>query len=148
MVVYGGGEHTLTRRKIGTRYVIAAVRILANPNAPKDIAEVVKLQDAIQVEQPDGPGKFEIPAWDTASQKKLRDALNVLANTLPDKNRMFGAKEVDPVRHLLGAASAWVGNPDQDAIYLNVVPKQNDGKTVYRMTVKDVPVEEFWSVSV
>lgn len=28
------------------------------------------------------------------------------------------------------------------------VPKQNDGKTVYRLTVKDVPVDGFWSVSV
>jgi hypothetical protein len=62
---------------------------------------------------------------------------------------MFGAKsEVDPVRHLLGAASGWGGNPDKDAVYLNIVPKQNDGNTVYRLTVKDVPVDGFWSVSV
>ena len=27
-------------------------------------------------------------------------------------------------------------------------PKQNDGKTVYRLTVRDVPVDGFWSVSV
>lgn len=51
-----------------------------------------------------------------------RDALNVLADTLPDKNRMFGAKgDVDPIRHLLGAASGWGGNPDRDAIhYLSI----------------------------
>ena len=40
------------------------------------------------------------------------------------------------------------GNPDKDAIYLNVVPKTNDGKTVHRLTLKDVPVDAFWSVSV
>jgi hypothetical protein len=148
MVVYGG-RHTLTREKVGTRYVITAIRILADANDPKDIAEVVKLQDAIRVEQPGGPGKFEVPAWDPVSQKTVRDALNVLADTLPDKNRMFGAKgEVDPVRYLLGAASGWGGNPDKDAVYLNVVPRQNDGKAVYRLTVKDVPVDGFWSVCV
>jgi hypothetical protein len=148
MVVYGGGKHTLTREKIGTRYVITAIRILADPNDPDDIAEVVKLQDAIQVEQTD-IGRFEVPAWDPVSQKEVRDALNVLADTLPDKNRMFGTKEeVDPVRHLLGAASGWGGNPDKEAVYLNVVPERNDGKTVYRMTVKDVPVNAFWSVCV
>ena len=27
-------------------------------------------------------------------------------------------------------------------------PKENDGKTAYRLTVKDVPVDGFWSVSV
>jgi hypothetical protein len=148
MVVYGGGKHTLTREQIGTRYVIAAVRILANPNDPQDIAEAVKLQDAIQVEQKD-IGKLELPAWGQTSQKKVRDSLNVLADTLPDKNRMFGTKEqVDPIRHLLGSASAWGGNPDQEAVYLNVFPEKNDGKTVYRLTVKDVPVEAFWSVCV
>ncbi len=33
-------------------------------------------------------------------------------------------------------------------IYLNVTPPNNDGKTIYRLTVKDVPVDGFWSVSV
>ena len=62
---------------------------------------------------------------------------------------MFGTKaEVDPVRHLIGTAIAWGGNPEKDAIYLNVTPKENDGKTIYRLTVKDVPVDAFWSISV
>jgi hypothetical protein len=33
-------------------------------------------------------------------------------------------------------------------LYLNVVPVLNDGKTIYRLSVKDVPVDGFWSVSV
>lgn len=149
LVVYDGGKHTLNREQIGMRYVFTAIRILADPNDPQDIAEAVRLQDAIRVEQPGGPGEFEAPAWDPGSQKTVRDALNVLADTLQDKNRMFGAKgEVDPVRHLLGAASGWGGNPDKDAVYLNVVPKQNDGKTPYTLTLEDVPVDEFWSISV
>ena len=61
---------------------------------------------------------------------------------------MFGTREqVDPVRHLIGSASAWGGNNEKDALYLNVVPGRNDGTTVYRLTVKDVPVDGFWSVS-
>ncbi len=95
------------------------------------------------------PGKFEAPNWDPASQKKVRDALLVLGSTLPDSKRMFGPKaEVDPVRHLIGSAMAWGGNPEKDAIYLNVTPAKNDGKTVHRLTVKDVPVDAFWSISV
>jgi hypothetical protein len=62
---------------------------------------------------------------------------------------MFGTRDqVDPVRHLIGAASAWGGNPERDALYLNVVPAKNDGTSVYRLTAKDVPVDGFWSVSV
>jgi hypothetical protein len=148
MVVYGGGKHTLTREAIGTRYVMTAVRILADPSDAKDIQEAVKLQDAIKVEQKNA-GKFEVPTWDPVSQKKVRDALIVLSSTLPDTRRMFGTKsEVEPVRHLIGSAMGWGGNPDKDALYLNVTPKQNDGKTVYRLTVKDVPVDGFWSISV
>jgi hypothetical protein len=29
-----------------------------------------------------------------------------------------------------------------------VTPSRNDGATVYRLTVKDVPVDGFWSISV
>lgn len=148
MVVYGAGRHTLTRENIGTRYVITAVRILADATDPEDIEAVVKLQNAIQVEQ-QNIGNFEVPNWDPVSQKTVRDALNVLADTLPDKNRMFGTKdEVDPVRYLLGAASGWGGNPDKDAVYLNITPPKNNGETVYQLTVRDVPVDGFWSISV
>lgn len=79
----------------------------------------------------------------------VREHLLALATTLPDTKRMFGSKDVvDPVRRLIGSASAWGGNPENDALYLNVTPANNDGKTIYRLAVKDVPVDGFWSVSV
>ncbi len=148
-VDYGAGTHTLTKDKVGTRYVIVAVRTLVNPDDPKDLEAVHALQDAIKVDQPGGPGKFEVPNWDEASQKTVRDGLIMLATTLPDTKGMFGPRGgVDPLRHLIGAASAWGGNPEKDALYLNVVPGKNDGKTIYKLNVKDVPVDGFWSISV
>jgi len=148
-VFYKPGAYTFTRDDIGTRYLLAAFRTLADPNDPQDVKKVHALQDAIKVEQPGGPGKLEVPNWDQASQKKVRDALLVLAETLPDTKKAFGKKgEVDPVRHLIGSASAWGGNPEKEALYLNLVPSKNDGKTVYKLTVKDVPVDGFWSISV
>ncbi len=146
-VIYGADSHTFTREKIGTRYVMMAVRTLVDPADPKDVQQVHALQDAIKVRQK-SPGKFEVPKWDPVSQKKVRDALLVLATTLPDSNRMFGTKDqVDPVRRFIGAASAWGGNPDEEATYLNVNPTKNDGSTVYRLNVKNVPVDGFWSIS-
>jgi len=147
-VIYSAGEHTLTRNQIGTRYVATAVRILVDPNDPADVSAVHALQDAVTVQQ-DSSGSFEIPRWDPVSQKTVRDALVTLATTLPDTRRTFGTKEdTDPVRHLIGAANAWGGNPQQDALYLTVVPPKNDGTTVHRLTVGDVPVDGFWSVTV
>ena len=62
---------------------------------------------------------------------------------------MFGAADkVDPVRHLVGTAAGWGGNPEEDAKYLAVVPKANDGATAHVLKVKDVPVDGFWSMTV
>jgi hypothetical protein len=146
-VVHGQGNYTLTKDKVGTRYVAAAIRTLVDPQDPKDIGQVHALQDAVKVEQK-AAGQFEAPHWDQASQKKLRDALLVLATTIPDFSKAFGTKaEVDPIRHLIGTAAAWGGNPDRDATYLNITPAKNDGNTVYKLNVRDVPVDAFWSVS-
>ncbi len=147
-VFYGAGAHTLTKERIGTRYVVVALRTLVDPANPKDIEEVHALQDAIRVDQISS-GTFEIPNWDRTSQKKVREALLMLGSTLPDSKGMFGVKgEVDPVRRLIGAATAWGGNPEKEATYLTVTPDKNDGMTVYKLNVKDVPVDGFWSISV
>ncbi|MDP9631738.1 UNVERIFIED_ORG: hypothetical protein J2W85_003817 [Ensifer adhaerens] len=147
-VVYDAGEHTLTKEGVGTRYVVVAIRTLVDPADAKDIEAVHALQDAIKVSQAKS-GSFEVPAWDPASQKTVREALLVLGATMPDFKKTFGTKEeVDPVRHLIGTASGWGGNPDKDAVYLNITPAKNDGATVYKLDVKDVPVDAFWSVSV
>ncbi len=145
-VVYKG-SYTLTREKIGTRYVLAAVRTLVlKPDDPKDMEEVHKLQDSIKVDQAK-PGKFEVPHWDLECQNKVRAALLVLGATLPDSKRTFGTKDqVDPVRFLIGSAMAWGGNPEKEATYINVTPRQNDGKTIHKLNVKDVPVDGFWSI--
>ena len=37
--------------------------------------------------------------------------------------------------------------PAEAASYVNVVPEKNDGTTAYTLTVKDVPVDAFWSVT-
>ena len=148
-VAYGADVRTLTEEEIGTRYVLVAVRILVDPNDPKDVEAVRALQDAIKVE-PAGRTRerSKIPNWDPSSQIKVRDALLELARRYPTPRACSGQGKVDPVRHLIGAAAAWGGNPRQDAIYLNVTPPNNDGKTIYRLTVKDVPVDGFWSISV
>jgi hypothetical protein len=145
--VYGAGPHTFDKDKVGTRYVLIGIRTLVDPADPKDVAQVHALQDAIKASQK-SVGTLELPRWDPASHKKVRDALLVLGSTLPDFKNAFGAKgQVDPIRHLIATASAWGGNPDKDAVYLNITPARNDGSTVYRLSVKDVPVDAFWSVS-
>jgi len=147
-VWYGPGSHTLTREGIGTRYVSVTVRTLVDPADLRDVAAAHGLQDALEARQKSA-GSFEVPKWDPESQKKVREALLALATTVPDTKNMFGPRnEVDPVRHLIGSALLWGGSPERDAIYLNVTPAANDGATVHRLKVRDVPVDGFWSITV
>lgn len=146
-VVYAPGDHAYTKDKVGTRYVYLIVRTLVDPQNLDDVKAANVLQDAIKTEQ-EKVGAFEVPAWDKASQDKVRDALLVLG-TLGGLKNMFGRQdEVDPVSFLIASAGGWGGNPPNAAVYLPVFPKDNDGKTAHRITVKDVPVDGFWSVSV
>lgn len=147
-VSYGAGSYALTKEEVGTRYALAGIRTLVDPAKAEDVKQVHALQDAMKIEQK-SVGSFSIPTWDPASQKKVREALLVLGSTLPDFRKAFGSKEqVDPIRHLIGSATGWGGNPDKDATYLNFTPPKNDGKTAYKLVVKEVPVEAFWSISV
>ncbi len=144
---YAPIKRTYTRKGVGTRYVIVGVRTLLDPNDPADVKQVHALQDALRVEQK-SLGKLEMPKWDPVSQKKVREALIVLGTTLSDTSRAFGTKDqVDPIQHLISAATTWGGNPRKDAMYLNFTPPKNDGKSVYKLNVKDVPVDGFWSIS-
>jgi hypothetical protein len=145
---YGPGKRTLTRENVGTRYAVIGIRTLVDPNDPKDVEAVHVLQDSIKVDQ-ESSGKFEVPNWDPKSQKEIRDALLLLNNHTGGFSSAFGKKgEVDPVRHLIGTAAGWGGNPDKDATYLSVTPAKNDGSTIYKLQVPgNVPVEAFWSIS-
>ncbi len=146
-VTYAPGKHHYTKEQAGTRYLFALVRCLANPEDGNDLKAANALLSAIQVEQA-APGKWEAPNWDKDSQDKIREALEKLGAFKGEGAETFGAKsEVDPVQFLIGTAIGWGGNPRSAAIYSSVFPAENDGKTVYRLTVKDVPVDGFWSIS-
>jgi hypothetical protein len=150
MVVYAPTTVTLTKQSVGTRYAMAAVRTLADPNNSDDLKQVAALQDAIKVSQPGGPGKFEVPNWDTKQQTEIRDALLVLAKYSSSFDNAMGTRgHVDPIKHLIVTAGGWGANPDKDARYASITPAKNDGKTIFKLNVPaKVPVDGFWSITV
>ena len=148
LVAYDAGTYVLTQEQAGTRYVAVLFRTFMDPNDAADVKAAHAAQGAIRVAQVQ-PGKFEVPEWDQQQRAKLSAALGSLMAFVPDSRRTFGKKDtVDPVRHLIGTAAGWGGNPVEDATYISGVVKQNDGKTPYLLTVRDVPVAGFWSVTV
>jgi hypothetical protein len=148
MVVYGKGTYTLTKEKIGTRYVAAVVRTLVDPQSQQDLDEVHRVQDGIMASQKSA-GSFDVPKWDKASQDKVRDALASIGSTILTFKNAFGTKQqTDEVMHLIGAAVGWGGNPDKEAYYANLDVPNNDGAQIYKVSVGKVPVDGFWSISV
>ena len=78
-----------------------------------------------------------------------RKAVSDLASLGFDASNAFGTKdEVDPVDHLIGAIAGWGGLPAKAATYQIDAVDDNDGDTSFAVTLNDVPVRAFWSVTV
>lgn len=145
-VIHEPGAHELTAEEMGSRYVVLAARVLADPADPDDMAAATAVQDGLTLEA-GSADPFVLPDYDEPSLTGVRNALKELGRYSTDTARTFGtADEVDPVRHLIGTAAGWGGLPEREAIYLNVEPNLPVGD--YRLTVADVPVAGFWSISV
>ena len=139
------GEHLLTRDFVGTDYVGVIVRILVDPADAADVAEVNRLQNELRLTG-GGSGLYPLPDYDEASHTETREAILELAKGVSKYDHAFGTRdEVDPILHLLGTASGWGGLPEYEATYISV----NEDLPVdeYRLRLKDVPVDAFWSVS-
>lgn len=145
VILRAAGDHVLTRELIGSDYAVLVVRILVDPADAADIAEVNRLQDALRLTG-GGTGPFPLPDYDEQSQTETREAILTLARGVSKYDHSFGtAEEVDPIMHLLGTASGWGGLPEYEATYISV--NENMPVAEYRLRLKDVPVDAFWSVS-
>jgi hypothetical protein len=144
-VFHDAGDYELTIADFDTPYVLVAVRTLVDPADASDVAAVNALQDRFAL-RAQSARPFVLPDYDQASFDGTRAALLELNTYMTGFSGAFGSKaEVDPVRHLVATAAGWGGLPEKEASYFNVVPGLPAG--AYELTVRDVPVDGFWSVS-
>jgi hypothetical protein len=145
-VLHEPGDHRLTVDRFDTDYVLVAARTLVDPEDSADLAQVNKLQDQVILEA-GSERPFVMPDYDQESSDATRDALIALSRGLTAFDHAFGRRDtVDPVRHLLATASGCGRLPEQEAFYVNVDLGLPVGE--YQVTVRDVPVDGFWSISV
>ena len=141
------GTYDLTREKVGTRFALVTVRTFYNAGDPADLVRAHAAQDKIEISG-GGNGPFEAPNWNTEQLAAARKALSDLAVLGFDTSYAFGGKEdVRPIDHLVGAAAGWGGLPRTAAYYELGRVDNNDGKNPHSVTVKDVPVDAFWSIT-
>ena len=142
------GTYELTEELVGTRFAHVTIRTFVDILDPDDLAKAHAAQDAIEIAG-GGDGPFEAPNWNTDDLAVARKALSDLAVLGFDASYAFGRKEeVRPVDRLVGAAAGWGGLPQRAAMYIIAGVDANDGKTPHAVTVKDVPVDAFWSITV
>lgn len=145
-VLHAPGPHELTVAEHGSRFVAVAVRIFVDPNDPADVAAVNTLQDQLLIEA-GAAGSYEHAEFDETSLTATRDALLALGAGLRGSERMFGTPEhVEPTRHLIGTALGWGGLPESEATYFIEGEPRSAGH--YTLTLREVPADAFWSVSV
>lgn len=145
-VLHEPGTYDLTVDEFGSDYVVVAARVLFDPTDPDDLDAVHRIQDGMRVDAGSAT-PFAPSAFDPVTHKVTRDHLLALAEGLRGFSRSFGSVEqVDPVHHLLGTAAGWGGLPDDEAQYVALFPGLEPGR--YRLTLRDVPADAFYSVSV
>jgi hypothetical protein len=142
------GAYELTEGLVGTRFATVIIRTFVDVNDPTDVAAAHAAQDAITVSG-GGDGPFEAPDWDVDDLAVIRKALNDVAALGFEFSHAFGTREsTRPVDYLIGAAAGWGGLPRTAAFYITGSVDANDGMTAHVVTVKDVPVDAFWSITV
>jgi len=142
------GAYKLTEEEVGTRFAMLLFRTFVDAGDPDDAARAHAVQDGIVIEG-GGKGPFEAPDWDLEALAKARKAVNDLAAVVGlESSTSFGRKgEIDPLGHLIGIAG-WAGQPATMAEGIVDSVDLNDGKTPHVVTVRDVPVDAFWSITV
>lgn len=139
------GEYALTIEEFETQYVAVLLRVLVDPEDPADVAAVNAVQHRFAVAANE-PHPYPMPDWDTDSLDAVRAALLERARSRGGFTGAFGSRaEVEPEMHLLGTAAGWGGLPEREAMYVNVDHGLPVGE--YRIVVREVPVDAFWSIS-
>ncbi len=147
-IFHEAGEYQLTVEEFDTPYVGVVVRILVDPRDPEDVAAVTALQDRLAVRatsaRPFVMPEYELDSFDRTRAALLELATGGLGGDIPG----FGRKhEVDPIHHLIGTAAGWGGLPPTEARYQGVYPNL-PASGAYKLHMRAVPVDGFWSVSV
>ena len=145
-VHHSPGDFEINVNDIGTPFAMIVARVLADPTSAADLEAAHAIQDGLSVSAA-STLPFEMPDYDKESFDAIRKAVLALGAGLDGLSGAFGARgAVDPVMHLIGTAAGFGGLPNEEATYVVVEPP--DPSKEYRVTLRDVPVDAFWSISV
>ena len=145
-VFHGGGRHSLTVKEFDTPYVWLLVRTLVFDSITGDVDAANALQDEMKINSASAK-TYTHPAYDPVSFADTTALLLELGKGINDNSKAAGTKEqVDPIKQLLLTAYGFGTIPESESVQINVEPNLPSDKA-YALTVKDVPVDGFWSLA-
>jgi len=113
---------------------------------PGDLEAAQKLQDQISIVSASAKS-YSHPQYDPVTLAATTDLLAALGKDISDNSKAAGTKEqVDPIKQLLLTAYGFGTLPETESLLLTVEPNLPSDKA-YRLSVKDVPVDSFWSLA-
>ncbi len=139
------GSHKMTEKNVGTRYAMIVMRTQVNTADPADIKKANALQEKLKLEQKEKGSYVQSNHWDMDEILKMRAKwMEVGSKMSPEV--MFGKKDEVPLKeHNGGTAFGWGAQTPDQAVYPGYLPTSTAHQT---LTLKDVPVEAFWSITV
>jgi len=150
------GTYTVSRELSGTRYAAAILRTYVNALEPDDVKLANDLQDQVLLQQ-DSRGLAEFPNWDRNQWKTVRDKIQLTelqslkesgASSSLDRKVSAPDGEIDPQRIAVSAAVGWGGLPNSESVYIGGIPQAGFESSPHEITMRDVPVDAFWSITV
>ena len=145
-IFHDAGRHDLTMADFDTPYVWLLVRTLVLDSIGVDVQAAHALQDQLSIssasEQP-----YTHANYDPVSMSTTTELLLELGKGIGDNSNAAGTKEqVNPIKQLLLSAYGFGTLPESESLLLTVQPNLPPDRS-YALTVKDVPVDGFWSLA-
>ncbi len=147
IVKIGAGKYELNKENVHTNHALIIARIFVDANNAQDVKEANKLQDLYKIESKNNASISSV-SWNMDEYKNVYNSLLSLFKVAKDAHDMFGPKkEVDSIYFLVGTAGGFGGLPSKNAVYYNYNQPETKAKS-YKMSLKEVPVNAFWSFTV
>jgi hypothetical protein len=145
-IFHGAGEHKLRIAELDTPFVWMLVRTLVFESIEGDLDIAHALQDSMSIKS-NSNQMYSHPAYDQESFDTITKLIVKLGSGLTDNSKAAGTKEqVDPIKQLILSAYGFGTLPETES-FLTTVEPDLPADNAYSLTVKDVPVDGFWSLA-
>ena len=147
MAISKPGTYTVTQAEMGSRYIMIAIRTQANVENQEDMKIANALQQKLEIHQKDRGSYKASNSWNMDEIMAMRSKYQkIVEDKHLTTDSFFGPKGQRSLElQNAGTSFGWGGFTKEQAAYPAYFPTTTAAQT---LTLKDVPVHAFWSITV